>query len=100
MEFLRETGPLIVGALFITVLSRALAKGSSTIRPFVTVVLSLVIGLTWSTLVGEQSSPGLGDRLIAWVVDTSLAFTGATLASWVVWPRLPRANTKTNQHQR
>ena len=97
MDVLRETGPLIFGLLLTPLIARALtSKSSNDIRTLVTLLLSIAIGFLWSTFVGEQQSPDLGDRLIALIVDGSLAFTGATLATWVVWSRLPRVSAANN----
>ena len=89
MEIVRETGPLILGLLVIPPLARALTRtASNDIRNLVTLLLSLAAGFLWSTFVGEQSSPDIEERLIALVIDTSLAYTGATLATWIVWSRV------------
>ena len=97
MEILRETGPLILGALIIPLIVRALtSKSSNNTQILTTLLLSIVIGLLWSTFVGEQASPDFGDRLIALTVDTSLAFTGATLATWAVWSRVLGARATNN----
>lgn len=97
MEVLRETGPLILGLLVIPPIARALTGTSSDdVRTLVTFLLSIVIGFLWSTFVGEQGSPDLEERLIALVIDTSLAFTGATLAAWAVWSRVLKAGASRN----
>ena len=89
MEILREIGPLVLGMLFIPPIVSAVAgKASSNAKNLLTLLLCLVVGIAWSAFVGEQSARDLLDRLVAVIVDTSLAFTGSFLASWVVWSRL------------
>ena len=86
MEILRETVPLIFGALFLPpVLMFILRHGWSGRLKFLIVFLAaLIVGFVASTVVGEQKGE-LAEAIVALVIDTSLAYTGSQVAYWLFW---------------
>lgn len=97
MEVVREAGPLILGALVLAPLVLRLGRGrNSDVKVLLTLLACFVVGFVWSFAVGEQTGPDLFDRFFPVIVDTCLAFTGCSVANWLVWARLlpvPVANT-------
>jgi hypothetical protein len=92
MEILRETGPLLLGIVVIAPIVGSLrGRWSGNILGLVTFLQCLALGLIWSTFVGEQASPELVERLVALIVDTSLAYGGFSLVHWVVRLRTKEA---------
>ena len=88
MEILRETGPMLLGMIVVpAVLGGLRGKLPASFAGWLTFVQCIAIGLLWSTFVGEQASPELSERLVALIVDTSLAYAGASLVQWVVRSR-------------
>ena len=89
MEVIREAGPLILGAVVLSpLLSRLFQARSNDVKSIVTLLACLVIGFFWSLLVGEQNGPDLFDRFFPVIVDTCLAYTGCSVANWLLWSRL------------
>ena len=96
MEIVREAGPLILGALLLAPLLMRLGRGrGSDVQWLLTLALCAFVGFGWSFAVGEQTGPDMFDRFFPVVVDTCLAFTGCSVANWLVWARLmPAASTQ------
>lgn len=91
MEAIRELIPFVLGALVIAPILglSPLGKTKTLVHMLVLLILSAVVGFLGSTLVGEQQPViDLPERVVALVIDTSLAFTGAQVADAFVWKRL------------
>ena len=96
MEFVRELLPFILGMMITPplVLLVLPQKWSGRIKFIVIFVLSIIVGLIASTIVGEQFGE-LADRLVALIIDSSTAYAGSQIAYWLFWkpvlePRLRR----------
>ena len=88
MEFVRELAPFLLGFIVSPIVIMAIPrKWSDRVRFLVSFVLSIVVGYIGSALVGEQVGE-LDERLIALVIDTSLAYAGAQLGYWILWKAL------------
>ena len=96
MEFVRELLPFFLG-MIITPLLMILVipqKWSKRTKFVAILVISVIVGLVGSTIVGEQFGE-LPERIIALVIDTSTAYAGSQIAYWLFWkpvlePRLHR----------
>ena len=90
MEAIRELIPFILGAMITPVILRLIraSNRSSVAQLAITLVLSAGVGYVGSLVVGEQQPViDLPERVVALVIDTSLAFTGAQIVDQVIWKR-------------
>ncbi len=97
MEVIREAGPLVLGALLLAPLLTRFGRGRKTdVKWLMTLLLCVLVGFGWSFAVGEQTGPDLFDRFFPVIVDTCLAFTGCSVANWLVWARLMPMSANAN----
>lgn len=96
MEFVRELLPFILGMVITPplVLLVLPQKWSGRVRFIAIFVISVIVGLVGSTIVGEQFGE-LAERLVALIIDSSTAYAGSQIAYWLFWkpvlePRLRR----------
>ena len=96
MEFVRELLPFFLGMIITPLLMLLVIpqKWSERIKFLAVLVISLIVGLVGSTIVGEQFGE-LPDRIVALIIDSSTAYAGSQIAYWLFWkpvlePRLRR----------
>ena len=91
METIRELIPFVLGALVVPLITRLspINKTKSLVQLAIVLLVSAVVGFLGSALVGEQiASNMLPERVVALVIDTSLAYTGAQIADVIFWKRV------------
>jgi hypothetical protein len=96
MEFVRELLPFFLGMIVIPpqMLLAIPQKWSGRQRFLAILVISVIVGLVGSTIVGEQFGE-LPGRIAALIIDSSTAYAGSQIAFWLFWkpvlePRLQR----------
>ena len=90
MEVLRETGPFAIGFLVIWPIVYAVRwKFSDRMKTALGFAVSLLVGIFWSILAGEQNVVDLFDHFVPIFTDTCLAYTGLAFAAWIIsWPKI------------
>jgi hypothetical protein len=99
VEFVRELLPFILGMIITPplVLLVLPQKWSERVKFVAIFVISVIVGLIGSMIVGEQFGE-LADRLVALVIDSSTAYAGSQIAYWLFWKPVlePRLRRRTN----
>jgi hypothetical protein len=89
MEFIRELLPFFLGMIVIPPLFMLVfpQKWSDRLKFVALFIVSAIVGLVGSTIVGEQFGE-LPDRVVALVIDSSTAYAGSQIAYWLFWKPL------------